>query len=378
MGCRFDSLAIDTGAAFRPSDTDTDAVAHNLEVARQAGLPGLTVPAREGGLGANLLDFASYQQLLARRDGATALVLAMHHMLVGGEAESGLWPADQWRELCDAANRGALVNSAATEPGAGTPSQSGLPATRATSLDPVAEAVPGRAWKIDGRKTYTTGAPYLAFIRVSARVEPPSGEPFAARFLVRQPAAGVTIEDTWHPAALAAAANHDVVFAGTPATFLYREDGRGCEGTVWFQVAIAATYLGIGFAAHEAVVDFTRHRVTAAGPVSDRELVRLRLGRSRAGLEVARRNLMATCAEWLELPPAARPGLLPDVGLAKVTAVGAAAAAAEEAVRLAGAGGFGMGQPFGRLLLETRAGLSHPPIDDVAHLALAHRDLAEP
>jgi len=188
----------------------------------------------------------------------------------------------------------------------------------------------------------------------------------------------VTIEDTWKPAALAAAANDDVVFQEAPATLVYREGRRGCEGTVWFQVAIAATYLGIGFAAHDAAVDFTRHRVTAAGPVSDRESVRLRLGRSRAGLEVARRNLLATCAEWLELPPGSKESLLPDIGLAKITAVGAAAAAAEEAVRLAGAGGFGAGQPFPRLLLETRAGQSHPPIDDVAHLGLAQRDLSGP
>jgi alkylation response protein AidB-like acyl-CoA dehydrogenase len=185
----------------------------------------------------------------------------------------------------------------------------------------------------------------------------------------------VSIEDPWKPAALAAAANDDVVFEGTPATFIYREDGRGCEGTVWFQVAIAATYLGIGFAAHEAALEFTRHRVTAGRPVSDRESVRLRLGRSRGVLEVARRNLLATCAEWVELPPGRREALLPDFGLAKITAVGAAAAASEEAMRLAGAGGLGSAQPFPRLLLEARAGLSHPPIDDVAHLALSQRDL---
>ena len=378
MGPRFDALAIEAGAAFRSSGNDESAVRANLEVARQAGLPALTVPPGGGGMGANLLDFASYQQLLARRDGATALVLAMHHMLLGGEAEAGLWPDPQWQELCAAACRGALVNSAATEPGAGTPSQGGLPATLATPLDSAGDLAAGAACRIDGRKTYTTGAPYLTYLRVSARVNQGSSEPFAARFLVRLPAAGVTIERTWHPAALGAAANDDVIFNGTAATLLYREAGRGCEGTAWFQVAIAATYLGIGFAAHEAAVAFTRHRVTAAGPVSDRESVRLRLGRSRARLEVARRNLLETCAEWLELAPAARAAFLPDVGLAKVTAVGAAAAAAETAVRLAGAGGFGEDQPFPRLLLETRAGLSHPPIDDVAHLALAQRDLADP
>ncbi|HEV1997793.1 MAG TPA: acyl-CoA dehydrogenase family protein, partial [Candidatus Dormibacteraeota bacterium] len=216
-------------------------------------------------------------------------------------------------------------------------------------------------------------------MRVSARVDPEGDAPYGARFMVRLPAPGTSLEDAWRPAALGAAANDDVVFDGTPATFLYREEGRGCEGTVWFQVAIAATYLGIGYSAYEQVLDFTRNRVTAAGPVSDRESVRLRLGRAHAALDVARRNLLATCADWVEWADTGsspREAMLPDVGLAKLTAVNAAAAAAEEAVRLSGAGGFGAGQPFPRLLMETRAGLSHPPIEDVALLRVAERDLA--
>ena len=381
MSVRFDDLGRRAAAAFRSVDDSADAVLANLAVARTLGLPGLTVPEAEGGMGANLVDFASYQVLLAQADGSTALVLAMHHMLIGGEAESGLWPRDQWLELCrGAVEEGKLANSAATEPGAGTPSAGGLPASvaRPGPDTDAAEPLPGGSWRLDGRKAYTTGAPFLGFMRLSARVLPDGREPYGARFLVRLPAPGLRLEDAWRPAALGAAANHDVILESTPATFLYREDGRGCEGTVWFQVAIASTYLGIGFAAYREALAYTRRRVTAAGAVSDRESVRLRLGRARGTLEVARRNLLATCAEWVEWADPGTPGkeaLLPDMGLAKLTAVNAAAAAADAAMRLAGAGGFGQGQPFPRLLLETRAGLSHPPIDDVAYLRLAERDL---
>ena len=380
MRPRFDDLGRRAAAAFASVDDSPNAVIGNIALVRTMGLPALTVPVAAGGMGANLLDFASFQQLLARGDGSSALVMAMHHMLIGGEAESGLWPADEWDELCRAVvGEGRLVNSAATEPGAGSPSAGGLPATIALPETGRREtSVPSVQWRIHGRKAYTTGAPFLGFMRVSARVEPAGLEPYGARFLVRLPAEGTSLVDAWRPAALAAAANDDVVFTGAPATFLYREGGRGCEGTVWFQVAIAATYLGIGFAAYEKVLAFTRERVTAAGAVSDRESVRLRLGRTRAVLEVASRNLLATCADWVEWDEAGgspREAMLPDVGLAKLTAVKAAASAAEEAVRLSGAGGFGAGQPFPRFLMETRAGLSHPPIEDVALLRLAERDL---
>lgn len=379
MGSRFVELARQAVASFERHQVGRDVVPGNLERAVALALPALTVPTRRGGMGANLREFAAYQLRLAAVDGATALVLGMHHMLVGGEAETASWPPGAWAELCGAAvSKGALINSAATEPGAGTPSQAGLPSTAAS---PVGDAdldspAPGSSWLLNGRKAYTTGAPYLALMRVSARVQPRRGEPYGARFLVRIPAAGVELADTWHPAALAAARNYDVVLRDAPAEFLYREGRLGCEGTVWFQVAIGATYLGIGFAAYEEILAFTRRRVTAAGPLLERESVRIRLGAARAELDVARRNLLATCSEWVDLPPERREGLLPDVGLAKVVAGGAAAHTAEAAVRLAGAGGFGEGQPFARLLLETRAGLSHPPLDDVAHLKLAERDLA--
>jgi alkylation response protein AidB-like acyl-CoA dehydrogenase len=374
---RFDELARSAAGAFVVGDS-RGAVLQNLAGARQLGLPALTVPAADGGMGANLLDFASYQGLIAEGDGATALVLAMHHMLVGGEAEGGAWPVAEWRELCGAVlDRGALVNSAATEPGTGSPSAGGLPDTSARPMAPSTDPAPGSSWRVRGRKAYTTGAPYLALMRVSARVEPADGAPYAARFLVRLPAEGMRFEDAWRPVALGAAANDDVVLDETPATFLYREDGRGCEGTVWFQVAIAATYLGIGFSAYRRAVEFTRGRTTAAGPVADREPVRLRLGRARGALDVARRNLLATCTEWVEASGGSdtRAGQLPAFGLAKVMAVNAAAAAAEEAMRLVGAGGYGSDQPFARLMLETRAGLSHPPVDDVAYLRLAAIDL---
>ena len=360
-------------------DRSGDLPRSNLERAAARGVLGLTVPRELGGLGADLHQFARYQERLGRGDGATALILAMHHMLIGGETESGLWPPGSFAEMCRAVvEEGALVNSAASEPGAGSPSMGGLPGSIAESPGPAQGLQAASAeWRVSGRKAYTTGAPALTFMRVSARVEPEDNEPYGARFLVRMPAPGVTIEPGWEPAGLAAAASDTVVFDRTPATFLYREDRRGCEGTVWFHVAVGSTYLGIGQAAYEAGRDFVRARPAGGsrGTVSDVESVRLRLGRSRGDLMVARRNLFATCAEWVDLPGPQKQALAGAFALAKVTAVNAAASAAEQALRLTGAAGLDRALPMERFLRETRAGLAHPPVDDVAYLALASEEL---
>jgi alkylation response protein AidB-like acyl-CoA dehydrogenase len=191
------------------------------------------------------------------------------------------------------------------------------------------------------------------------------------------PAAGVAIGDDWDPIGLKASAGETVVFSGTPAAFLYREDQRGCEGNVWFQVAIAATYLGIGQAAYEAGRDYAReHRPARDGrPISDHDTVRLRLGRIRGDLIVARNNLLDVCRRWGELPRGGKEALVSEVGLAKVVAVNAAAGASDGAMRLGGAVGLSRRLPLERFLREVRAGLSHPPVDDVAYLALAKEEL---
>ncbi|MGB2939828.1 MAG: acyl-CoA dehydrogenase family protein [Candidatus Dormiibacterota bacterium] len=382
---RFVDIAAELAEKFAESSADHDrtgGVPHeNLELARRRGAPALTVATEFGGMGANLLEFARYQERLARGDGATALILAMHHMLIGGEGESGLWTQASFEAVCRAAvQQGALVNAAATEPGRGTPSQGGLPGTTATPAGGVdaADPAPDSQWTINGVKAYTTGAPELGFLRVAARVDPPAGEPYGARFLVQLPSPGVRlVEPEWDPIGLKAAANQDVHFADAPALFLYREDRRGCEGNTWFQVAIAATYLGIGQAAYEAGRDYAHRRQVGAGDrvVTDLESVRVRLGRTRGALMVARRNLFATAAEWAELPPARREELVSAVALAKVAAVNASAAAADESLRLAGAAGLDRRLPLERYVRETRAGLAHPPVDDVAYIALAAEDL---
>ncbi|MHB8510132.1 MAG: acyl-CoA dehydrogenase family protein [Candidatus Dormibacteria bacterium] len=364
--------AFAVGAAER--DLSGEPPRANLELARSRGVLGLTIPVEFGGWGVGLGGFARYQHTISAGDGSTALILAMHHMLIGGEAEAGLWPPAGFRELCESILReGRLVNSAATEPDSGSPSHGGMPKTRALRTR-------DNEFALTGTKVYTTGAPVLGYIRVSATVSEGQAEPYGARFLVTLPCPQVRVGGGWNPAALRASVGEDINLDQAPATFLYREDRRGCEGNVWFQVAIASTYLGIGWAAFRAGLEYTRNRRPAGmpGPVSDLDAVRLRLGATRGALMLATRNLLSTCDEWDATPRTARPELVSSFGLAKVACVNAAAGSAEQAVRLAGGAGLSRDLPLERYLRETRAGLAHPPVDDVAHLALARELLDAP
>src|ERR1700730_4166402 len=149
----FEDMAKDLALALSTTSAELDRTGElpreNLERAAAAGVLALTVPRELGGLGADLHQFARYQERLSRGDGATALILAMHHMLIGGEAEARLWPPDSFAEVCRAVREeGALINASSTEPGAGSPSMGGLPQTTAEPEDPAARDAPLSRWRI--------------------------------------------------------------------------------------------------------------------------------------------------------------------------------------------------------------------------------------
>jgi alkylation response protein AidB-like acyl-CoA dehydrogenase len=109
----------------------------NFAAIRAAGLHLLPVPREYGGWGVPLPGAVILLERLARGDGATALVFAMHVQVIGSAAESRGWPEDRFAAICrDVVQEGALINSAATEPELGSPSRGGLPATRARRSSP--------------------------------------------------------------------------------------------------------------------------------------------------------------------------------------------------------------------------------------------------
>jgi alkylation response protein AidB-like acyl-CoA dehydrogenase len=91
-----------------------------------------------------------------------------------------------------------------------------------------------------------------------------------------------------------------------------------------------------------------------------------------ASLRVARTVLEDVARRWDATPQADRPGLMPDLVLAKLTATNAAVLATDEALRIAGGPGFLAGR-IERAFRDARGGLINPPIDDVALQGFAAR-----
>jgi alkylation response protein AidB-like acyl-CoA dehydrogenase len=328
------------------------------EALRGSGYTRLTLPTAEGGLGATLTQFAAAQATLGEAGAGLALILAMHGHIVGAAFQGRTLPDDLLNALAEASRAGKLVNALASEPELGSPSRGGLPRTAATPD-------PAHGWRISGRKTWATGARALDFALVNAAT--PDGQ--VGRFWLDLKAAGVTIEPTWTGAlALRGSGSHDVVFEGAAAQLHAPPSGGHPASAAWFWTAIAATYLGVGFAALNALTAYARQRTpTALGaPIATLPRVQEQVGRIAADLQAARTLLHTAAQHW-----DAHPGsdAVPLIGAAKAYATNAAVSATDLAVRTAGGGALTPALPLERLLRDARAGLTHPPSDEAAYTA---------
>ncbi|MEW6281509.1 MAG: acyl-CoA dehydrogenase family protein [Candidatus Eremiobacterota bacterium] len=357
-----DRLAADFAARVPAHDRDNTCPVENFPPLIRAGFHALTVPQRFGGPGLDLLETLLVQERLACGDAPTALILGMTLHLIGGADESGHWPEARLQALCRAIlERGALINSVASEPELGSPSRGGLPATVAQRS--------GDGYRISGRKTFATGAPVLTHLLVQASLDG-----HILEFALPADRAGIRSQaGTWDVLGMRATASLDLVLEDVPA---HEEDllrtfapGRLKGGhRTWFYLVVAATYLGVAAAARKAAVEYAveRHPTNLEGrPIADLESVRTLLGRLEGDLVAARSLLYSLAGAWVRHPDQ-RERLSAYVGLAKVRCTEAAVLAADLAMRVAGGASMSRSLPFERLLRDARAGLFHPPNEAAA------------
>ncbi len=322
----------------------------------------LTVPEEYGGGGASPLDVMLAQERLARGDGSVALAASMHLGHVAGIAVNDAWPADLKAQFLRAVvHDGALYNTAASEPGLGSPSRGGHYATRA-----VRDASGG--WRINGRKTWSTLSPALTHAGVSASVEDANGEVSRATFLVPTDAPGFRIEETWDNLSMRASGSHDIVLENVVVPENHRLPAAGKpEGGPW-GVLTSAVYLGVGVAARDFAISFARERKpTALGgkTIAELQTVQHRIAQIEMLLLEARSVLYGTVETWQEQPEL-RDALGSQFAAAKVIVTNNVIEITDQALRVVGSAGLLRKHPLERYFRDARAGLGNPPMDDVA------------
>jgi alkylation response protein AidB-like acyl-CoA dehydrogenase len=256
-------------------------------------------------------------------------------------------------------------------------------------------------------------APALRFILLSATVESPEG-PAAGQFLLERGLPGMRVEETWDTVGMRASGSHDLVLEGVPvpaAALLSRRpygdgapapaappvepsspaaapapapapgasgrNGTPPEGPGWAAL-IAAVYLGVATAARDAALRFAadrRPQPLGGRAIGELPAVQRLLGEIEVALAESRALLFGTAEAWVDAPWR-RDDLLPLLGAAKYVVTNRAVEVTDRAMRVVGGAALARAHPLQRYYRDVRAGLHHPPMDDVALATLARTALA--
>jgi alkylation response protein AidB-like acyl-CoA dehydrogenase len=339
----------------------------NYEDLRECSYVLATVPESSGGWGESIGTVTRAQAVLGEGCGSTALVTSMHLAQVARLQFAGWQPAQVQSVLQNIVEHGYLINSVQSEPLTGSPSRGGVPGTTATPTND--------GYRLNGRKTYTTGAPVLHYMVVTAALPGADGKPEIGQFLIEKTLPGVTIDPTWNAMAMRLTGSHDLVLENVrvPKENLLAVGKKLSPANAALNAAgglpVAAIYHGIGRAAAKFAAAYARERRPNSIDSSIATLphIQEKAGRMELALLAAENTLFATADLADRGEHERNPTRLNAlVGAAKQLATNNAITAIDLALRIVGSAGLSMNLPLQRYYRDVRAGLGNPPMDDVS------------
>jgi alkylation response protein AidB-like acyl-CoA dehydrogenase len=226
---------------------------------RESPGPGLLVPAEFGGGGASMLEAVRIQRALGAYSPSLAVATTMHHFSMAsivalGEASTGF----EWLVLEAVAQDHRLVASGFAE---GQPGKPILSPTMTT------ERVQD-GYIISGSKKPCSLARSMDILTTSVAVEGDDGQPVMAVALIPAESPGLSVRPFWNSWVLAGAESEEVVLdkvfvhreliVKTTVGFGHQLDQLTLFSFLWFELLIAAGYLGAVSALAESVFAGTR------------------------------------------------------------------------------------------------------------------------
>lgn len=332
----------------------------NIKDLKKMNYHTLTLPKESGGQGLGLYEYVLAQEAIAEGSGSTALSIGWHVGIILEYAENRHWHADsaEWL-MADIAN-GALINTAATEANAGSPARGALPRTTAVS--------DGDQYIVTGEKTYTSMAPALDYIFVTAAAENDE----VITVIIPRHAEGVSIDETWDMLAMRGTASHTLVLdrVRIPKTHVLKPSGAAAAAKGWL-LHIPACYIGIAAAARAYAVEFSANYSPASlgKPIAETPAIQQTIGEMELELTTARHLLYGTAERYALADDKA--GMDEALNVTKIAVTHAAMGVVDKAMKIVGSRALSEGNPMHRHYLNVRAGLYNPPMEDMVKSQLA-------
>lgn len=225
-----------------------------LALFKEAGGPGLVVPSEHRGLGATAVEAVRLQRAVGSRSPSLAVATTMHHFSVAGlmqayEVTKGL----EWMLLEAVADQGLLMASGFAE---GRSGQSILASSITARQD-------GDDIVLNGSKKPCSLSASMDLLTASVMLDTDSG-PQLAVAVVPATTPGISVHPFWGSTTLAGAESDEIRLQDVrvPPDMVVRTelgddgslDGIQTVGFIWFELMMAASYLGMAGALAERVL----------------------------------------------------------------------------------------------------------------------------
>jgi butyryl-CoA dehydrogenase len=316
-----------------------------LNAAADAGLCGITIPARFGGLGRDYVSYAVAIEAIAKASATVAVSLSVTNSLVGEVIAHAGTDAQRERWLRRLASGEILGAFALSEPDAGTDAANQQ--TTATRT--------GGGYRIRGRKVWVANAEDAGVAIVFASTRPGLRGQGITAFLVPMDASGIRRTARDDSLGVRGLGCMDLDFDATVADdHVLGQVDQGFALAMWAlqggRVAIAAQALGIGDAALGEAIAHAKQREQFGRPIASYQAIQWMIADMATELDAARLlTLKAADAKGRQ------ENITFEAAMAKLAASEAAHKAADKAMQILASAGYRRGSTAERLFRDVRA-----------------------
>ena len=337
-----------------------------MEILARSGLLKYTVPKEHGGYGIKVTNLCIIREELARisAQADTNFImqgLGSYPISLGGTIDQ------KNKYLPDIAAGSAIAAFALTEPHAGSDVINML--TEATREDD--------EWVLNGSKKFISQAGDANTYTVFAKTDPTAGSRGISAFIVEKGTPG--FDDSIQMELMAAHPIGEPIFTNCriPYTNIIGEPGQGIRlalGTLdTFRTTVGAAAVGMGQAAYEAALNYSRNRKAFGQSISDFQVNQFKLADMAVSLDAAR--LLNYRAAWLK--DSGQETIIKEASFAKLFATEAASRIVNESLQIHGGAGLQKGNRIERLYREIRALTIYEGTSEIQRQTIARQLLRE-
>ena len=337
-----------------------------MEILARSGLLKYTVPKEHGGYGIKVTNLCIIREELARISAQADINFIMQGL--GSYPISLGGTIDQKNKyLPDIAAGSAIAAFALTEPHAGSDVINML--TEATREDD--------EWVLNGSKKFISQAGDANTYTVFAKTDPTAGSRGLSAFIVEKGTPG--FDDSIQMELMAAHPIGEPIFTNCriPYTNIIGEPGQGIRlalGTLdTFRTTVGAAAVGMGQAAYEAALNYSRNRKAFGQSISDFQVNQFKLADMAVSLDAAR--LLNYRAAWLK--DSGQETIIKEASFAKLFATEAASRIVNESLQIHGGAGLQKGNRIERLYREIRALTIYEGTSEIQRQTIARQLLRE-